>query len=141
MAPTDEPALDGGAAPSDLRAAAATVSLKGAHRLVVKLRGTGSVTGRVVSKPPGIDCEIVSGASNTNGPNEKQCEAKLPAGSVTLTFFPTGATFTGEFSFEPKHEICASKADGRNLTCSFSLDRELQVDVFPISGAPPKPRH
>jgi hypothetical protein len=105
------------------------------HRLAVKLRGAGSVTGRVVSSPRGLDCEIVT---NGGGSNEKPCEATLPAGPVTLQFTPTGAAAIAEFSFPGgPPDLCAST--GGN-TCALLLDRDRYVEVFPISVPPPQPR-
>ncbi len=128
-------------------------SAKGLHRLTVHLRGTGSLTGHVVSTPPGVDCEIVTGQNDTNVFGENHCEAKLPAGPVTLTFTSTGAAYFAQFSLQPGHHICpgagvagGDAARGRKSTCSFTLDRAMQVDMSSISvppfpPAPAPPRH
>jgi hypothetical protein len=152
VAPAEPQVTDGGRAPTEVASTPPTSELATSpepasstspsnmagpgHRLVVRVRGAGSITGRVVSIPPGIDCEI---ATNEGGTNEKECETKLPAGAVKLTFTPTGAAYVAQFSFAPKHEICPSEARGGKPTCSFTLDRETHVDVFPISVPPPAP--
>jgi hypothetical protein len=109
------------------------------HRLVVNLRGAGSVVGTVVSDPPGLTCEL---APNSGGTNETQCEASLPAGQVTLTFSPGpsgGPASVAQFSVVrgDQREMCEGK--NASTTCTLALDRELHVDVFPISVPPPPP--
>ena len=109
------------------------------HRLVIKLRGAGSVVGTVVSDPPGLTCELVA---NDGGRNERECEATLPAGRVTLTFSPGasgGPASAAQFSIVrgDQREMCEGKM--ASTTCTFELDRALHVDVFPISAPPPPP--
>lgn len=109
------------------------------HRLLVKLRGAGNVVGTVVSDPPGLSCELLA---NDGGTNEKQCEATLPAGRVTLTFSrgaAGGPASVAQFSVirGDQREMCEGKM--ASTTCTLALDRELAVDVFPISAPPPPP--
>lgn len=124
------------AAPTGERATASTTAASGAHRLRVTLRGAGSVVGRVVSSPAGLDCAVTSSKA---GPNEKRCEASLPAGRVTLTFTPDGAASTAQFSVvrASQRSMCEGKMGA--TTCAVQLDRDLEIDVFPISAPPPPP--
>lgn len=128
----DSPRPTSAATPAPTEPAAKTQE---AHRLAVRLRGAGSVTGRVVSSPPGIDCEIVT---NGGGTNEKECEATFPSGPVTLQFTPSGAAQVAQFSFvrTGQHETCPSK---NGQTCTVTLDHDERVEVSPISVPPPAP--
>lgn len=102
----------------------------------MKIVGAGSVSGRVMSAPSGIQCVLVT---NAGGSNEVACSASFSVRSVTLSFLPNGAGQTAQFFLSDSKGTrnCLGQPAATGSSCAVSLFENTVVSVYPISIPPP----
>lgn len=118
--------------PEDTSEVAASKRRK--HTLSVRIRGAGSVGGRVQSSPTGIDC-----VSDSDQP-DIECSARFVHGQpVKLAYSPGGAGRLAQFFIlrGGSWDSCGAMPATTESTCSLVLTTDTQVQVFPISIPPP----